>query len=467
MPNLRDTIVAVSSPPGRSARGLVRLDGPHAFAVVAHLVDHPPDPPPHTARPAALRHPDLPPLPVLLTRFPGPRSYTGHDVAELQLPGHPALLDRVLQAALGHPPLRLAEPGEFTFRAYTAGKLDLTRAEGVAATIHAVSDSQLAAAAALRHGQLARFAAGRVDRVGRLLALVEAGIDFVDQEDVVPIPPRELAAALTEELRELEKLLARSRAWGAVEALPRVVLLGPPSAGKSTLFNALLGQPRAVTHPAPGTTRDVLEEPLQLNPLPTSGRGDAPSREVMLVDLAGLDDAATALDRDVQQRVRDAVDRADLILHVRPAAGPADAARAPLALPAAAPVLRVYTKADRVASFSAPPGPDADAVCVSAHTGRGLPALRAAILHHLGDRAVSLRADLLALQPRHHAALTAAREALQDARRQTDPGAPALGAVELVAGRLRDALDHLAGLGGELTPDDVIGRVFSTFCVGK
>ncbi|MEO1237372.1 MAG: GTPase, partial [Planctomycetota bacterium] len=304
--NRLDTIVAVSSPPGRSARGLIRLDGPEAFAILDALVEFDAQPPPHHVVPARLRDPSIP---VLVARFPGPRSYTGSDVAELQLPGHPALLERMVLAAVDGSGGggRLAEPGEFTFRAYTAGKLDLTRAEGVAATIHAVSDGQLAAAAALRHGELARFAAERVDHVGRLLALVEAGIDFVDQDDVVPIPPPELAAALEEELQHFRGLLERSRSWGAVEALPRVVLVGPPSAGKSTLFNALLGRPRAVTDAAPGTTRDVLEEPLTLSP---------DGNEVMLVDLAGLDNAASALDRDVQQRVRGAINHADLLLLV-------------------------------------------------------------------------------------------------------------------------------------------------------
>ncbi len=279
-----DTILAVSSPPGRSARGLIRLSGPAAFAVLDELTEaqHPvsrracpgahaarhagtsPAAYPRTLTPARLR-PPLPPLPVLVARFPGPHSYTGEDAAELQLPGHPALLDRVLAAAVAHG-ARLAEPGEFTFRAYLAARLDLTEAEGIAATIAAVSDAQLAAAGHLRTGELARFAAAHVETLGRLLALVEAGIDFTDQEDVVPIAPADLAAGVDTAHRDLQTLLGRSRAWGNTDALPRVVLLGPPSAGKSTLFNALLGRPRAVVDPRPGTTRDVLEEAMSLSP---------------------------------------------------------------------------------------------------------------------------------------------------------------------------------------------------------
>ncbi|MEM1107495.1 MAG: GTPase [Planctomycetota bacterium] len=443
-----DTIVAVSSPPGRSARGLIRLDGPQAFTVLSQLINDLPEP--RKAMSRRLHHASLPSIAVLTAVFPRPQSYTGGDVAELQLPGHPALLDRVVHAALSLG-ARLAEPGEFTFRAYTAGKLDLTEAEGVAATIHAVSDGQLAAAAHLREGELARFSTRHVDRLGNLLALVEAGIDFVDQEDVVPIAPRKLAAALAEMQQDLSKLLSNSRSWGSVEALPRVVLVGPPSAGKSTLFNALLGRPRAVIDADPGTTRDVLAEPLKL--------GDA---EIMLVDIAGLDTAESSLDRDVQQHALEAIATADLLLHV------GDTSSLPLNA-SACPRIHLQTKCDllpdaRVDGQNQSPQTD---LCVSGKTGEGLDILRQTIRDRLGDRAVSVQAELLSLQPRHESALNQARNAIQEAINHVDPESAAMGEIELVAGAMRRALNELAGLGGQLTPDDVIGRVFSTFCVGK
>ena len=283
-----DTIAAVSSPPGRSARGLIRISGPGVSAVLEHLLEDA-IAEPRKLTPVRLKPPHLPPIPALLLRFTAPASYTGDDLAELQLPGNAALLDRVLHEVLevgrasrpspstadgpDGPPTspnqgaklaRLAEPGEFTFRAYTAGKLDLTRAEGVGATISAVSDSQLAAAGLLRRGELGATAESLVDQIGGLLALVEAGIDFTDQEDVNPIAPGRLDEKLADAEHQLERILANSRSWGAIEALPRAVLVGPPSVGKSTLFNALLGRERAVIDAAPGTTRDVLAEPLRL-----------------------------------------------------------------------------------------------------------------------------------------------------------------------------------------------------------
>jgi len=437
-----DTIAAVSSPPGRSYRGLIRLSGAASLDCFNTILAGPArDDASHTLQTVRLADP---PIPALLTHFRGPRSYTGEDVVELQTPGSAALLERLLQqlTAAG---ARLAEPGEFTFRAYVHGRLDLTRAEGVAATISAESDAQLNAARLLRDGRLADVSRTLVDELGQALALVEAGIDFVDQEDVVPITAGDLRQRVTGMHQELEALLRRSRSWGALDALPRVVLVGPPSCGKSTLFNALLGHERAVIHDLPGTTRDVLAEPMTL-----PGRHGAV--EVMLVDVAGLDAAEAMLDRAAQTAARRAIDAADLLLLL---------GDPPTSLPEHTPTLRLEPKADVV-------DPRGVGLPVSAVTGLNLDALRTRIAQQIGQRGVSAAGDALALQPRHEAALRAARDQLDAAgnllAHETND---ALAAPELVAGRLRAALDALASLGGELTPDDVIGKVFATFCVGK
>ncbi len=447
---LDDTIIAVSSPPGRSHRGLIRFSGPRTRDILESLTGQP-LPPPRTLAACRLREPDLP---VLLVHFQGPASYSGQDMAELQMPGNAALLDRVLHRAIAcGDAARLAEPGEFTFRAFAAGKMDLTEAEGIAATIAAASDSQLRAAAMLRRGRLGQWAERVVDQLANHLALVEAGIDFTDQESVVPITPGRLDEVLSEVHAEIEQLLSKARSWAALEALPRVVLVGLPSAGKSTLFNALLGRKRAVVSDTPGTTRDVLCEPLLLE-----GHG-----EVMLIDMAGLDDPLEALDRDVQQLARNAIDQADLIINVL------DATRrdAPMY-----PGLTVYTKIDlnpHLAPGDYPGGKDRPAITICAPIGQGLAELRRAIAAELADRSVSLSGDALALQPRHESALRQALDHLSATRSllSAQLDFAAISQVELVADALRGALDELAGLGGRISPDQVIGRVFATFCVGK
>ncbi len=437
-----DTIVAVSSPPGVAARGIVRLSGPDTMTILGAMVEPVPSEAQRMAR-VQLRSPGIA---AWCVAFRGPHSYTGEDVAELQLPGNPALLERVLHQAVAAG-ARLAEAGEFTCRAYLSGRIDLTQAEGVAATIAAASDAELAAAAMLRDGELGSLAAALVERLASQLALVEAGIDFTDQEDVVPVTPAALDAALAAVGLEVADVLARARPWKAIESLPWVVLVGEPSSGKSTLFNALLGRRRAVVSAVPGTTRDVLAEPLQL----TNSRGGR--IEVMLVDIAGLDSPRAQLDEQVQTAARHAIARAEVILQMnQPGARHGVTA------------LYVRTKADLL-----PPTDPRDDVSVSAVTGEGLDELRRLIADRLGDRGVSLAGDLLTLQPRHEAALRAAAGHLQQTRDMLADHLhdAALPAPERLAAALRAALDELAALGGRMTPDDVIGRIFATFCIGK
>ncbi|MCI0675647.1 MAG: 50S ribosome-binding GTPase [Phycisphaerales bacterium] len=405
-------------------------------------------------------------LPVYALRFPGPHSYTGEDSIEIQLPGNPILLERVIDALIDSADQRGIEarrafPGEFTARAYLNGRISLTQAEGVAATIAAQSDAQLRAAQMLTGGRLGSFAHDLADDLASALALVEAGIDFTDQEDVIAIAPADLLDRLTNLKQRIDDQLNRSVGTEQLQTIPWVVLAGEPNAGKSALFNALLGRERAVVSPTAGTTRDALCEPLTIS----TAHGPA---EVMLVDLAGLDDQdAAAINRAMQSAARQALDRAELILQCVPMnenQPPSIADNQVL----------VRTKSDLPPTLptqhsASSGGGTQHSLAVSAFTGRNLEVLCQMIANRLADRAVSLAADALSLQPRHEAALRSAAVNLSAA---IDLVAPiradrSLGNPELLAASMRSALDDLSSLAGDITPDDILTRVFATFCIGK
>lgn len=444
-------ILAVASPPGPSLRGIVRVSGAETRALVRPHLDVP------AWRRGVFRarlDMDGLELPCLAVLFAAPRSYTGQDAVEMQLPGNPDLLERVIDFLIASGrdrglETRRAEAGEFTARAFLNGRMTLTQAEGVAATIAAASDAQLRAARLLLDGSLGALAVGLADQVAGVLALVEAGIDFTDQEDVVAIEPDALRDRLTAVVDRLDEQLDRSVGTEQLEAIPRVVLTGRPNAGKSTLFNTLLGHPRAVVSHVPGTTRDVLAEPLEI-PTP---HGPA---EVMLVDLAGAETPDSTLGEQMQTAAKQALERADLILHCVAVDEPADRVSAREVV--------VRTKTDLRA------GTDAEGdVAVSAVSGAGLDRLAALMASRLADRAVSLAADAVALRPRHEAALGAARRNLSEALELVGPerSRRVLDQPEVVAAAIRLALNDLGELGGDVTSDDVLGRIFATFCVGK
>jgi tRNA modification GTPase len=456
-------ILAVASPPGTSLRGIVRISGAQTFELLSgclelrrrvcgpDLREACPSRGVHRTR---LRLNGLD-LPCLALVFPAPGSYTGEDAVELQLPGNPPLLERVIDAltesgrARGLD-ARRAEAGEFTARAFLNGEMSLTQAEGVSAIIAARSDAQLRAGRLLTSGALGALAGGLADELAGALALVEAGIDFTDQEDVVAIGPRELYRRLVSLRERIQEQLDRSVGSEQLEALAWVVLTGGPNTGKSTLFNALLGRTRAVVSEVAGTTRDVLTEPLSID----TPHGPA---EVMLVDLAGADSGESTINRKMQAAAQQAIERADLVLHCVPVDETApDVANGDR--------LMVRTKSDL------DPTPDAGhGIAVSAFTGDGLETLKAAVTRRLAHRAVSLAADAMALRPRHEAALRSAQGNLTEAIALVEPSRDErhLPRPEIVAAALRTGLNDLGRLAGDVTPDDVLGRIFSTFCVGK
>lgn len=466
------TILAVASPPGRSPRGLIRLSGESTFALLdAALVSACPRR--RTACFVRLR--EAPEyggeLPAMLLAMPGPRSFTGEDVAELALPGNPMLLERVeaalLQAAArAGVEARRAAPGEFSARAFLRGRIDLSQAEGIAASIAAASDAELAAGAALREGRTSREGLDACDALASLLARLEAGIDFADEEDVVSIEAGVLEAALADLEARLAGLAGATRGEESRLDRPRVVLVGAPNAGKSALFNALLGRERVVVSPIAGTTRDAIAEPIRIE----SGFG---AFEALLVDLAGLGDAIDALDAAAQQASRREI--AEAAVRVR--CVPADTAAALNGDSGAsgeagegggAGEIMVVTKADladRGAASAATFG--RDAVFTSAVDGRGLAELREAIASRLGAREANR--SLAAAQARHRAAFADAVGRIQEARSLLAVARPGEGPSEpeLVAACLRGSLEALESIAGRFEPDEVLGRIFASFCIGK
>ena len=448
-----NTIAAISTAPGSAPRAMVRISGPDTPTIAHDLLGLGFDQ--RGATIARLTLSDGLSLPVLALRYPAPSSYSGEDTIELLIPGGGPIAQRVLDRILEDERVSLAEPGAFSARAYMNGRLSLSEAEGVALRISALGQSALRAADALLDGRYGAQCREWVDELASLLALVEAGVDFSDQEDVVPIAPRDLS----DRLRVLEEKLldqAGSASGGRADHdRPVVVLVGRPNAGKSTLFNALLGRNRAVVSDQAGTTRDALREPLDL-------ARDVPGAGVVeLVDLAGLDETSVdEIDAQAQALARSIVAGADTLLWCD-ASGRFD--QGGFEIPSGSQVIRVRTKSD-LPHVPDIPGNGSASVEVSAFDTSTLGVLRRAIAD------ASCRASgtgVGVFVPRHRRALRDAIRSIGDAITGIDPRAHALLQPELTALCLREALDALGELVGEVSPDDVIGRVFSTFCVGK
>ncbi len=436
-----DTIAAIATPPGAGGVGIVRVSGPNAIAVAAALVgrDRLDDRRMILGRardPASGERLDE----VLVVAMVAPRSYTGEDVAEVHGHGGTVNLGRLLRAcvALG---ARLAEPGEFTRRAFLNGRLDLARAEAVADVIAAASERALRAAQGALAGAVgARVAAARALAVG-LLGEVEASIDFPEED--LDFLSAETVAARAEAIAEAAAALAATYAVGrALRSGIEVAIVGPPNVGKSSLLNALAGEERAIVAPEPGTTRDYVEARLVWDGVP-----------VTLIDTAGERQAEGAPEDRIERRGvelgRARAARADVVLWVREAGGGGDG-------PADARALAVWNKIDL---RPAPPG----ALGVSALTGDGLPALRRAVLDAVLGAAGEGSEEVLVQSERQKALLDAAAAAARRAVAAARAGRPA----ELVAADLRETAQRLGAITGEEVGEDVLRALFARFCIGK
>jgi tRNA modification GTPase len=437
-----DTIAAIATPPGGAARALIRLSGPRAAEIVAALWRGPFERGARgvfRGRVADGRGTQ----PALLFWMPAPRSFTREDVAELHLPGAEALVRAVLARVL-ELGARPAEAGEFTRRAFLSGRIDLSRAEGLLELVSASNEAERAAAAELVGGGLARRVEALRAELLDLAALCEASLDF-EEADAGHVPAAELEARAESLRSKLDEALSFEGARARRGAQPRVLLAGAPNAGKSTLFNALLGREEALVHELAGTTRDLVRAELEL-----------PRGSCLLQDSAGLEAGAGGLGREAQARTRGALAAADAVLWVVEASRGDPDARPELS--PATPRLLVWSQIDRTGAKAAPPG----WLAVSARTGAGLPELRAALAGLL-EAGSGTGGPLRELSLRHASALAEARARLEGGLRAHRAGAPA----ELLAEDLRLCLRALDEISGASTREDVLDRIFARFCIGK
>ena len=451
-----DTIAAISTPPGRGGIGIVRLSGPQAAEIAAQLVRL--RQPLEHARARLADVLDGSELEAesgssprideaLVTYFAGPNSYTAEDLVEIAAHGSPVVLDLLLRRALALG-ARLAEPGEFTQRAFLSGRLDLTQAEAVRDLIEAQTLTQARQAASQMGGALSQRVAPVKGELVELIALLEAGIDFAE-DDIDVAPAAEIArriATLVAPLTALEASFGRGR---IVHDGLTLAIVGRPNAGKSSLFNRLVERERAIVTATPGTTRDLVTERISLGGIPLE-----------LVDTAGLREGLEEAEQLGIARSREALADAALVLVVLDGTQPLnEEEHRLLAAVEGRPALVVLNKSDlaEAVTTAAPAG----ALRTSALTGEGIPALRERILALATGGAASEPGMLTSL--RHHQAISTALAALADAGQANQSAIP----HEMILLDLYRGLWALDSLTGQTTSDDILNLIFSTFCIGK
>ena len=452
---LSDPIVALATPLGRSALALIRLSGHGAFAVAERCLRPFRTTPPRTVFRAHLVDPETqePIDDVLAVCYPAPASYSGDDTVEITTHGGVGVPPAAL-AALAAAGARAAAPGEFTRRALQNGRLDLLQAEATADLIDAGAPAQR------RHAlhQLERGFSRRLDELRaailELEALIAYEIDFPEEDDG-PIVPSRVAEAWLAVRGGVARLLATAPEGERLREGALLVIAGPPNAGKSSLFNALLGVERAIVTDMPGTTRDAIEAAAVIEGFP-----------FRVVDTAGLRDTDALVESLGIEVSRRYLGAADLVLYCEEVAADQDGAIQPQREQflggLAAPVIRVATKADRE-TRSSHARPDA-AMRVSAHTGYGLEALRQVLaVAAFGGLAAAGQVEPVVTRARHRAALARALAELDAFRDARDTGIDAI----VAATHLRAATGALDELIGVVAPDDVLDAVFQSFCVGK
>jgi tRNA modification GTPase len=445
-----DTIAAVATAPGVGAIAVVRISGPQALEIASRLSGRPQDrfiPRRATLAPVFSSDGGVADE-ALYTYFAAPASYTGEDVIEISCHGGIATVREVLRAVLGAG-ARAAGPGEFTRRAFLNGRMDLAQAEAVNQLIRARTRTQLAAARQMLAGALSRRLEDAWDRLTAIAAAIEASIDF--PEDVDEPDRAELAAALDSLVRSLGESLELARRGRLLSQGIRLAIVGRPNVGKSSLLNLLAGRPRAIVSDIPGTTRDFLEETVEIGGLP-----------VVAIDTAGIRETEDPLEREGTRRALEALDQADVglvVLDATQGVGPGDLE---VLRAAGERAVAVWNKMDLVPVVPDAGGAPGDAVAISALTGEGLEDLQRAILCRLGagagyfEEALSASAHQVQLLEEACEALRGAVSSVRSAR-----------AIDLAAVEIQRARSRVAGLLGKDVTESLLDAIFGAFCIGK
>jgi len=446
-----DTIAALATPVGTSALAVVRASGPQV-RVIAEAIFGAVPPPRHA------QHADYKNVAghvvddVLFTYFAAPNSFTGEDTLEITCHGNPFIAQKILEDLFTRG-CRAAEAGEFSKRAFLNGRMDLSQAEAIMDLIHARSERALSVANSQLRGALGRHMQSLISQLISILATIEASIDF-PEEDLPPENRQAVSQALQRMLAETKRLLATSHYGAMLRDGIKTVILGEPNAGKSSLLNRLVGRERALVSAEPGTTRDYLEERLL-----------AGSHSLRLIDTAGLNQTPTALEQRGIEKTLEQAAEADLFLWV------IDGSRPLPSLPAAAAArltasntVVVLNKSDLscvVAPAELPPS--LRQISVSALDGSGIAPLLEEISRKADSFQVEVGTELIAINARHAHALLVAQSGLESAAANIISGE----ATELIASDLRITLDAFGQISGKIDHEQILDRLFASFCIGK
>jgi tRNA modification GTPase len=451
MPRFHDTIAALATPAGTSAIAVLRVSGLESAKIARDIFGE--TPPPriarhgdyHERRGALLDD-------VLFTFFLGPNSYTGEDALEISCHGNPFIAQKILEDLFARG-CRPAEPGEFTQRAFLNGRMDLSQAEAVMDLISARSERALAAANQQLRGALGKRMSVLVASLLDVLAPIEAYIDF-PEEDLPPENRGLLERDLTRLIGETDRLLATSHYGAILREGIRTVIVGPPNVGKSSLLNRLVGSERAIVSAEPGTTRDFIEEQILVG-----------HHCLRIIDTAGLNTTPSPLEKLGMEKTLDCVSGADLILLVLDASQPIVETPPVLAeIKTEDRCVIVLNKSDLIIKSTVElQNNRCPVVRVSALTGFGLQSLIEAIVNQVELYQTNFDNDFIAINSRHAHALKNAKVWLTDARNKIAENMP----VELIASDLRGVLAAYGEIAGKIDNENMLDRLFATFCIGK